>query len=135
MIAATSKYAIRALIQIFQCEGSEFVSIAQIAKDSRIPYPYLAKVIKQLVRAGLLIGRKGPGGGVKLSPQGRSASLYDICMAMNEPILVSSCLISKRNCNSQSPCAFHSGWSILKNDIVKFLGELKIAELGPPSGK
>ena len=129
MISVTSKYAIRAMLEIARLDGAAFVTVDQLSTQHNVPKPYLSKLIKGLVKSGLLEGRKGPGGGVRISNRGRNASFYDICVATNDPITRSRCLLSRSACRVKSPCRFHHRWKEISGAAGAFL---KAARVGSP---
>ena len=114
------------MLEIARFDGEEFVRIAELAKRTKVPKPYLAKIIKQLVQSGLLLGRKGPGGGVKLSPRGKRSSFYDVCLAVNEPVIEQKCFLSRHPCNCNNYCPYHDKWKNITSVMSTFLKSSKI---------
>lgn len=127
MIALSSKYAIRTLIELSQSKSVGFISVVELARRVEIPRPYLAKVIKELVRSGLLHGKRGPGGGVKLSTHGMKASFYDVCSAMRDPVVDSRCFLSRSACDSKHVCPYHGQWSQVRQACLGYLKKSKIS--------
>ena len=128
MISLTSKYALRTMIELAGQESEDFVRVKDLAVSVRVPGPYLAKILKQLVKTGHLIGRKGPGGGIKITKRGKSASFYDICAAMGDPLLNQSCFLSRKACSGDTPCPKHDHWAKVRGTMFKFLELSKVAE-------
>lgn len=128
MISLTSKYAIKTMLEISNEQRSDYVRVTELAKKIKVPAPYLAKIVKRLVRTGFLEGRKGPGGGVRISSKGKKASFFDICEANDEPLVRHSCFLSRTACQSQSPCALHHSWSKIKESVFGFLKKSKIGD-------
>lgn len=121
MISNSTKYAFKAIVALKSERPETFIQVKQLATKARIPAPYLSKVIKILAKKDILQTRKGLHGGVRLYLDKQSLTLYDICQAMNEPILERSCFMSKYPCDQRSPCPLHNHWSGLKEKIISFL--------------
>lgn len=79
-------YALRALTFLVAEEGDRPVASHEIAAAEGIPERFLLKMLRPLVRAGLLVSGKGPGGGYRLArPPGR-ISLLEVVEAVDGPI-------------------------------------------------
>ena len=126
MLNTTSKYALQALLVLSKRKEGEFVQVNALSKDSDVPGPYLAKIIKTLAARQIVETRRGISGGVRLHPEARSTTFFEVCQALNDPITADSCLLSKKRCNGEAPCPMHDRWSVLRSQIVKFLHESKI---------
>ena len=63
----------------------------QIAETTRVPLPYLSKVIQALSRAGLVHSRRGLHGGITLVKQPESLSVYDVIQAVDPIRRITTC--------------------------------------------
>ena len=66
-LTQTAEYALRAVIWLAQNPGSPQTT-SRIADATHVPASYLPKVLQPLVRAGLLNGQRGIGGGYTYAP-------------------------------------------------------------------
>lgn len=84
MLSQTVEYALRAMIHLADRSpgGSTTDEIAQATK---VPKPYLSKVIQGLSRAGLVISKRGIGGGVCLVKSPEELTILEVVEAV-EPI-------------------------------------------------
>lgn len=121
MLSPQSKYAIRAMIFIQKLDSEDLVSVEEIAKKTALPSAYLSKIIKQLVENDLLVSRRGKNGGVRLNTDRKDISFYDICFAVEDPVVKSQCVLYNRLCDKDHPCAFHNKWSKTKVRLIEFL--------------
>jgi len=80
MIRLTKKllFAIEAVLDIAYNAGTAPVRSIEITKREGIPRRYLEPVLQELVRAGILIGIRGPSGGYRLARERDRISLGDI---------------------------------------------------------
>jgi Rrf2 family protein len=73
-------------------------STAQIAAELHASETHLSKVLRQLVRAGLLGSRRGPGGGYALAKGSGEISLLDVYEAFEGPLRQDGCLFAEPIC-------------------------------------
>jgi Rrf2 family protein len=80
MIRLTKKllFAIEAVLDIAYNGGLVPVRSSEITARQEIPRRYLEPVLQQLVRDGILLGIRGPGGGYRLARERRRIRLGDI---------------------------------------------------------
>lgn len=126
MLSQQSKYALRALMYLNRLESNKYLRVDQIAEATDLPAPYLSKLLKLLVQHGLLISRRGKNGGVALNPGKGKITFYDICVALEDPIILSECVLFKKPCNEDHPCAFHKKWAATKKRLLEFLDQEKL---------
>ncbi len=71
-------YAIEAVLDIAYNAGDQPVRSSEITERQDIPARYLEPVLQQLVRAGILVGVRGPRGGYRLGRDRRRITVGDI---------------------------------------------------------
>lgn len=71
-------YAIEAVVDIAQRPGDQPVPSRDVTERQHIPPRYLEPVLQQLVRAGVLVGVRGPRGGYRLAKERRRITLGEI---------------------------------------------------------
>lgn len=71
-------YAIEAVLDIAYNAGEQPVRSSEITERQDIPARYLEPVLQQLVRAGILVGVRGPRGGYRLGRDRRRITVGDI---------------------------------------------------------
>jgi len=126
MLSAQSKYALRAMMYLRECSPQELVPVQEIAEKTDLPSAYLSKIVKLLTAAKLVISRRGKNGGVRINPKLKSICFFDICRAMDDPLVIDECVLHKKPCNKSQPCMFHSQWSNTKNQFLEFLKKTQI---------
>jgi Rrf2 family protein len=83
MISLTLEYALRAAVYLAAEQG--WRTTADIAEATRVPAAYLAKVLQQLGRAGLVRGQRGPTGGFILRQPADKITIWAVMDAV-EPL-------------------------------------------------
>lgn len=139
MVNQTTRYALHILGYLAQ-DDQALVPGEQIARDIGVPANYLAKILNQLRRAGIVESRKGWGGGFRLQPEARDRPLLDIVRIFegDKPAGMPACIFGLPACDDGNPCALHGHWSEIRDSFGTMLrtttvGELKRRALPPPS--
>ena len=92
---------------------------------------YLAKVLRHLVRAGILKAHRGPNGGVSLNRPPESVTLLAVVEACQGVILGDFC---QGEVEPSLTCAFHQAGMELHQAVVGVLSRWTLADLiGRPS--
>jgi Rrf2 family protein len=81
MLPKTSEYALRAVACLAR-DPDEMLSADSLAAQTNVPRRYLHKVLQDLVRAGLIDSRPGPGGGYSLRAAADAISILDVINAV-----------------------------------------------------
>jgi len=105
VFSQTVEYALRAMACL-ALEPEERTSSSALAERTQVPSDYLAKVLQQLAGAGLIEGRRGVGGGYKLSRSPEEINLLDVINAVEPLQRITSCPL---NLESHGPnlCPLH----------------------------
>jgi Rrf2 family protein len=69
------------------------VVVEEVSRGTGLFRPSLAKLMGTLVRKGFVTTRRGVGGGVALTRRPGSITLFDLCVALDDPVLVARCLL------------------------------------------
>ena len=85
MISQTAEYSLRAMAYLADQMPQGYRSTIEVATATKVPTPYLSKVLKRLVDIGLLKGQRGPGGGFLLMRTPELITVWDVVDAV-EPI-------------------------------------------------
>lgn len=62
------------------------VDVRRIGERQQIPHPFLERIFQRLRRAGLVVGKRGPGGGFLLTRPPSEISLREIVEAIDGPL-------------------------------------------------
>src|SRR5438309_7212041 len=103
------EYALRAMIYLTDRADGVARGTA-IANSERIPKYFLEKVIRDLMRRGLVRARRGPGGGYQLARAAATISFRDVIEAVEGPISLNVCVDGSAACNLQPACRMFRVW-------------------------
>lgn len=126
MLTKTSISAIRALLLLAGQQSAEPWSPRRLAKALDESPTYLAKVVRHLVKVGILYAERGSKGGVLLAKQPAQISVLQIVEACQGTIVGDFC----RSAPSRRPsCAFHRASVELHQAITSVLERWTLAAL------
>jgi Rrf2 family protein len=91
MLSTTSEYALRIMVILARQIDNSFLKGEEIAKGTKVPAAYLAKILQSLNRAGLVLAQKGIGGGYALNRPPGQISLFDIINAVDPFTRINKC--------------------------------------------
>ena len=92
MFSQTAEYALRAISLLAQRHPNS-LKTTQIAEATRVPNPYLIKVLQALSRAGIVKARRGIGGGVSLARELTEVTILDVLNAVDPIQRITECPI------------------------------------------
>src|SRR5215510_12751535 len=99
MFSKACEYAIRAMIFIAQkSRNGQKSGIQEIVDAIDCPEHFIAKILQDLSRKGLVLSAKGPGGGFYLDKQLLNQPLADIVSAIDGDNLFTGCALGLSQC-------------------------------------
>ena len=108
MISNSSKYAIKAIIYLgLHSSKSNKILTREMFEEIQVSESYLAKILQELSRHGIVSSAKGRNGGIYLTEDNLNHSLMDIIRVVDGGQAMDSCLLGISNCNMDNPCALH----------------------------
>ena len=129
MFSKTCEYAIRAMLYIAQCSAKSLkTGIHDIAENVNAPEPFIAKILQDLVKKGLLSSVKGPGGGFYLDDAGLKRSLAEVVTAVDGDKIFSGCGLGLTYCSDAQPCPIHPRFKKLRQEIYDMLSSATLGE-------
>lgn len=123
------EYALRALTYLSSQNEKGLSRVHEIAESEDLPAPFLAKLLQQLARTGILTSVKGPKGGFGLARRPEEISLIEIVSAVDGTESLNRCAVGLAECSDNSPCPLHDSWKPLRTQITTYLSEQTLADL------
>jgi Rrf2 family protein len=123
------EYALQAVVYLAVKEQGERTSIKDLTRSLKIPYHFLAKILQDLTRKGLLTSHKGPSGGFGLGMPARDITLFHIVEAIDGVDFTQKCVMGFPECSGKNPCAVHEKWGSLREGIYSMLVSKNVAQL------
>ncbi|NLF38389.1 Rrf2 family transcriptional regulator [bacterium] len=123
-----SDYAVRAIIGLARARGA-YRSSREIAREERIPLPFLRRILQTLAQHGVVEAREGASGGVRLARPARAIRLSEIVTYFQGPVQLSECLFQKRLCHNRASCVLRHRIMAIEALIVREFDKITIAAL------
>ncbi len=102
MLPKTAEYALR-MVACLARNPEQVESADRIAEQTKVPRRYLHKVLQDLVRAGLVRSRSGPGGGYSLAISAKKLSILDVVNAVTPLERIRECPLGLKSHTSLCP--------------------------------
>lgn len=96
MFSQTVEYALRAVVHLAS-ESPELCTTDRISVATKVPKPYLTKVLQGLADAGVVVLRRGLGGGVQLARPPAELTLLDVVNAVDPIRRIKTCPLELRS--------------------------------------
>jgi Rrf2 family iron-sulfur cluster assembly transcriptional regulator len=125
----SAEYAVRAFVNLSRVPEGKLAMVKQIAEEEKIPLHFLAKILQQLARKGLLRSNKGPTGGFSLQRKASEISLMQVVEATDGLNDYYRCVSGLAECNDEQPCGMHDSWKALRSRIIGYLEKTSIADI------
>ena len=105
----------------------------QLAEETRLPLPMVAKILKLLAKADLLVSHRGVKGGYRLGRSPREITVAQIITALDGPIAITDCLDeAPGQCEHEDHCCLRGNWHKLNRAIAVALDNLTLADMCEP---
>ena len=105
MFSQTTEYALRAMSCLAYAPDSP-VSTIDLATQTKVPPNYLAKVLQILAGEGLITGRRGVGGGYRLSRPPAEITMLEVINAVNPIERIRQCPLGIKS-HGTKLCSLH----------------------------
>ena len=126
MFTKTTTSAVRSLVLLCNKSDGAPSSPRQIAEQLNESPTYLAKVLRHLVKVGILQAHRGATGGVTLNRTPEEITLLAVLEACQGKIISNFC---QNPCDLNKACAFHEATAELHDAIVDVLSRWTLADL------
>jgi Rrf2 family protein len=105
------------------------ISIDEIARRLSVPRHFLGKIMKAVVKAGILSSARGQQGGFFINDKTMGTPILTIVMLTEDKSYFNTCLLSMRVCDPENPCPMHSKVEKLKNEFLNVYSQTTIGDL------
>lgn len=139
MLSNKAKYGLKALIYIAKNRERPMQS-AEIAESNNIPKKFLDAILLEITNDGILVSKKGRGGGYRLAYPPERISVGRVIRILDGPITSLPCvsqtgLHSCHDCVGQQPCRVRDLMLDVRDAVVKILDKRILADLMVESGR
>jgi Rrf2 family protein len=130
IFSASATHALRAVAWLAAREGEGAMLGRDLAREVKVPAGYLAKVLAQLARAGVLTASRGVKGGYRLARAADRIRLVDVVAPFEGKRTRPGCLLRpERPCRDSGACTAHGSWRDVKRTYVEFLEKTTVEDI------
>lgn len=129
MLSSTAGYALQAVLYVARHETEGPVRVGDAAAALGLPQNYLAKVLHQLARSGLLLSTRGKRGGFRLAKTADHIALHAVVSRFDAISTRRTCLLGRHECSDRHPCPAHPRWRAIAEETARFFRETTVGQL------
>lgn len=127
-------YAIAVMVQLAKEGEGASRSASHLAEKTGVPEPTVAKVLKTLLKEGLVASARGAQGGYRLARGPEDLSVRAIIEAVDGPIAIVTCVEGNAgHCQAEAHCPTRGRWDPVNNAIRTALQGITLAEMAAGS--
>jgi len=127
MFSKSTEYAIRAIIFLaLRATPNNPIGTSDIARELDFPEAFLGKVLQNVVKKGLVVSVKGPGGGFYINNNTCEFSILDIVEVLEGLGFLNKCGLGLHTCDDDNPCPIHNEYQPVKAKIREALSSKTI---------
>lgn len=130
LISTKGRYALRVLIDMAEHGGDSFIPLSDVARRQDISEKYLESIVRSLVKAGILAGMRGKGGGYRLCKKPEDITVFSVLNLTEGELSPVACLAEGSTpCPRMASCRTLPLWDGLNRLICDYLNNHTIADL------
>lgn len=130
-ISKMTDYAIMVMVELHASPG-DVLSAHALAERSRLELPTVSKVLKLLVKAGLVESFRGATGGYSMERKALDISVAEIITAIEGPIAMTECSAEPGLCAQEANCDLRGNWQRISVAIAEAMEGVSLAEMAEP---
>ncbi|MDP2938477.1 MAG: Rrf2 family transcriptional regulator [Candidatus Omnitrophota bacterium] len=128
LITRDTDYAMRALM--FMAKQKEtMTSVSELAKELKIPRPFLRKILQVLNKKRILKSHKGQSGGFLLATPPNRIFLVDLIEILQGPLKLNTCLLKKTTCPDVTTCVLKKRIERIEAYVILQLKSINVTSL------
>jgi len=120
------------ILSVMAKDKNRVFAAMEMAAMTGIALPTVSKILKILVNAKVLMSTRGSKGGYTLAREPENITVAAIISALEGPIALTECSISKQACEQASGCGIRANWHLINQTIHNALESVTLADLVRP---
>ena len=130
MISAKGRYALQVMIDLAEQKREEYLPLKDIAERQELSLPFLARIMSELSKAGLVEAVQGKGGGYKLTRAPENYTVGEILRLTDESFAPVSCVApDSTKCEKSSECRTYPMWAQAYELLSKYFDGITLRDL------
>lgn len=128
-LTRAGEYAIRCISYLSKKDGDAWVPKLEIVENVEVPASFLAKIVQDLSKSGLIEIKQGAKGGYRLLKSPEDITLLEVVEIMIGRIYLNDCLGNPSSCQLNDTCKVHNVWESATTQLRQSLAAVNFAEL------
>ena len=130
IVSTKGRYALRVMIDLAEHQSEKYVPLKEVAARQEISEKYLESIIKLLVKARILTGLRGKGGGYRLTRPPEQYTVGEILRLTEGNFSTVACLEpGSGQCSRMGQCRTLPVWRNLDRIVNEYLDSVTLADL------
>ena len=130
MVSTRGRYALRVMIDLAEHHTGGYTAMKAVAERQELSLKYLERILPQLVKAGLIEGVQGKGGGYKLCRAPKDYCVGEIIRLVEGDFAPVACLCAGAEpCKRTADCRTLPMWTELNRRINEYLDSVSLESL------
>ena len=141
VLSQRARYALKAMLALAEADDDTPLMIGAIAKQQRIPQKFLALILLDLKRFGLVQSRRGREGGYLLAKPPSAISFGEVVRLIEGPLALLPCVSKTQyrrctDCVSERDCPIHKLLAEVRASTAEILDSRSLEDvIGSRAGK
>ncbi len=128
-LTRAADYGIRAMMHLGSLPDGGVALKDEIAQAQNIPPSFMAKILRKLVKAGMLRSARGVNGGFGLQRPASEIHLLEVVEAIEGPIQLTDCAPDPDHCTLSHDCPVSGVWLEVQRQMTTILRETTLEAL------
>jgi FeS assembly SUF system regulator len=129
-LSKLSDYAVVVLMRLEATPPGGVQTAPGIAQATGVAEPTVAKVLKQLAQANLVVSTRGARGGYALARPLDRVAIADVIAAVEGPVALTACVDGATHvCECEGACQVRGRWDMVNNAIRQALAAITLADM------
>jgi Rrf2 family protein len=134
MLTAKGKYGLKALVYLAALQRGVTAHAADIAKANNISKKFLDAILSELRNAGIVVSKRGPGGGYMLARPAGAIKVGLVVRTLDGPLAPIACASRTaykpcKDCRSVARCEVRRTMTLVRDATAQVLDKLSIADM------
>ena len=127
MFSQTVEYALRAVVLLAH-RHPQPQTTAQISEITKVPQPYLSKVMQSLRRAGVVNSQRGVGGGISLVKTPQKLTILEVVNSVDPIQRINSCPLGIKS-HGNHLCPLHKQLDDSLAEVEKVFSNITLQDM------
>ncbi|SEE81397.1 transcriptional regulator, BadM/Rrf2 family [Arthrobacter alpinus] len=130
-INSFSDVSLRLLMVLCAAPGAELPTTRELAETVKTPYHHVSKAVLKLRQMGLVEAIRGRSGGVRITPEGRKATVGGVLRVLDDHADVAACQTVAGECPLIHGCGLRGALNHAREAFYASLDDVTVSSLAP----